>query len=64
MKTSDFVLSLIATIMENPSNVADEQKNANDEYNPLARLDISLLKSSIMAIGKLAKKMPPQCLRN
>lgn len=56
MKTSDFVLSMVANIMEEPSNEADIHKAANDRYNPLAELEISTLEKLFNGNRKLSKK--------
>lgn len=54
-KTSDFVLTLIENIMEIPAN-EDAEKAANDEYNPLAGLDIGTLEKIYNGNSKISKK--------
>ncbi len=55
-KTSDFVISLFANIMEDPPNNDDVQKDLNDEYNPFAKLHINTLEKIYGGSREISEK--------
>lgn len=54
-KTSDFVLSLFANIMEDPLTDVDVQKDLNGEYNPFAAMDTGTLGKFYNGSRKISK---------
>jgi len=62
-KTSDFVLTLISHIMEEPSSDEDIKKDAADKYNPLAGLSLSALEKTYNGFRKISNKNASAILR-